>query len=159
MWAVYALGSAVFAALTTILAKIGIEAVPSNLGTAIRTLVVLALAWGMVFLTGEQQALSGISRKSLFFLVLSGLATGASWLCYYQALQLGPVSKVAPIDKLSVLFTLIFAFPCCMRPPAPSPSWGRCSSRRARWSWSFSLVFCKKEPLSVWDRGSFAVCF
>ena len=110
MWWLFALGSAVFAALTSILAKIGIEGVNSNLATAIRTVVVVAMAWGMVFLTHAQDGLSDISRKSWLFLILSGLATGASWLCYYRALQLGEVSKVVPIDKLSVLITLALAF-------------------------------------------------
>lgn len=110
MWAVLAFLSAVFAALTSILAKIGIGGVNSNLATAIRTSVVLALAWGMVFLTGAQNGISEISRKSWLFLVLSGLATGASWLCYYRALQIGEASKVVPIDKLSVAITLILAF-------------------------------------------------
>lgn len=104
------MGSAVFAALTSILAKIGIEGVNSNLATAIRTVVVVAMAWGMVFLTHAQDGLASISRKSWLFLILSGLATGASWLCYYRALQLGEVSKVVPIDKLSVLITLALAF-------------------------------------------------
>jgi len=104
------LGSAVFAALTSILAKIGIEGVNSNLATAIRTVVVVAMAWGMVFLTHAQDGLASISRKSWLFLILSGLATGASWLCYYRALQLGEVSKVVPIDKLSVLITLALVF-------------------------------------------------
>ena len=110
MWWLFALGSAVFAALTSILAKIGIEGVNSNLATAIRTVVVVAMAWGMVFLTHAQDGLASISRKSWLFLILSGLATGASWLCYYRALQLGEVSKVVPIDKLSVLVTLALAF-------------------------------------------------
>ena len=110
MWWLFALGSAVFAALTSILAKIGIEGVNSNLVTAIRTVVVVAMAWGMVFLTHAQDGLASISRKSWLFLILSGLATGASWLCYYRALQLGEVSKVVPIDKLSVLITLALAF-------------------------------------------------
>ena len=110
MWWLFALGSAVFAALTSILAKIGIEGVNSNLATAIRTMVVVAMAWGMVFLTHAQDGLASISRKSWLFLILSGLATGASWLCYYRALQLGEVSKVVPIDKLSVLITLALAF-------------------------------------------------
>lgn len=110
MWFVFALASAGFAALTSILAKIGIEGVNSNLATAIRTLVVLAMAWGMVFLTGSQGGITAISRKSWLFLILSGLATGASWLCYYRALQIGAVSKVVPIDKLSVVITLILAF-------------------------------------------------
>lgn len=110
MWMVYALGSAVFAALTSILAKIGIDGVNSNLATALRTVVVLAMAWGMVFLTDAQGGISAISRKSWVFLILSGLATGASWLCYYKALQMGEASKVVPIDKLSVVFTLILAF-------------------------------------------------
>ena len=110
MWLVFAVGSAVFAALTSILAKIGIEGVNSNLATAIRTVVVVAMAWGMVFLTHAQDGLAGISRKSWLFLILSGLATGASWLCYYTALQMGEVSKVAPIDKLSVLITLAMGF-------------------------------------------------
>ena len=110
MWLVFAVGSAVFAALTSILAKIGIEGVNSNLATAIRTVVVVAMAWGMVFLTHAQDGLASISRKSWLFLILSGLATGASWLCYYRALQLGEVSKVVPIDKLSVLITLALAF-------------------------------------------------
>lgn len=104
------MGSAVFAALTSILAKIGIEGVNSNLATAIRTVVVVAMAWGMVFLTHAQDGLASISRKSWLFLILSGLATGASWLCYYRALQLGEVSKVVPIDKMSVLITLALAF-------------------------------------------------
>lgn len=110
MWFVYALLSAVFAALTSILAKVGIEGVNSNLATALRTAVVLVMAWGMVFLTDAQGGLWAISRKSWIFLILSGLATGASWLCYYRALQIGEVSKVVPIDKLSVVITLVLAF-------------------------------------------------
>lgn len=110
MWFVLALLSAVFAALTSILAKVGIDGVNSNLATAIRTFVVLAMAWGMVFLTHAQSGLPDISRKSWLFLILSGLATGASWLCYYKALQIGEASKVVPIDKLSVVITLIMAF-------------------------------------------------
>jgi len=109
MWAVFALLSAIFAALTSILAKVGIEGVNSNLATALRTFVVLAMAWGMVFLTDAQHGILNISRKSWLFLILSGLATGASWLCYYKALQLGEASKVVPIDKLSVVITLILA--------------------------------------------------
>ena len=110
MWLVLALLSSVFAALTTILAKVGIEGVNSNLATAIRTAVVLIMSWGMVFLTSAQQGLGQITRKSWLFLILSGLATGASWLCYYKALQMGDASRVVPIDKLSVVFTLILAF-------------------------------------------------
>lgn len=110
MWFIFALLSAVFAALTSILAKIGIDGVNSNLATAIRTMVVVAMAWGMVFLTNAQTGLNEISKKSWIFLILSGLATGASWLCYYKALQMGEASKVVPIDKLSVVFTLILAF-------------------------------------------------
>lgn len=110
MWFVFALLSAVFAALTSILAKIGIEGVSSNLATAIRTVVVLVMSWGMVFLTNTQGSITGISRKSWLFLILSGLATGASWLCYYRALQIGDASKVVPIDKLSVVITLVLAF-------------------------------------------------
>ena len=110
MWFVLALGSAVFAALTSILAKVGIDGVNSNLATAIRTAVVLIMAWGMVFLTDAQGGLGGISRKSWLFLILSGLATGASWLCYYRALQIGEASKVVPVDKLSVVITLVLAF-------------------------------------------------
>ena len=107
MWFIFALLSAVFAALTSILAKIGIYGVNSNLATAIRTIVVLVMAWGMVFLTNAQNTITGISSKSWLFLILSGLATGASWLCYYYALQIGDVSKVVPIDKLSVIITLL----------------------------------------------------
>ncbi len=110
MWFILALLSAIFAALTSILAKVGIEGVGSNLATAIRTFVVLIMAWGMVFLTGQQSGISGISQKSWIFLILSGLATGASWLCYYKALQIGEASKVVPVDKLSVVITLILAF-------------------------------------------------
>jgi transporter family protein len=110
MWIVFAVLSAVFAALTSILAKIGIDGVNSNLATAIRTVVVVIMAWGMVFLTHAQSGLTEISKKSWLFLILSGLATGASWLCYYKALQTGEVSKVVPIDKLSVVITLILAF-------------------------------------------------
>jgi transporter family protein len=110
MWFLFALLSAVFAALTSILAKIGIDGVGSNLATAIRTVVVVIMAWGMVFLTNSQGGIFDISRKSWFFLILSGLATGASWLCYYKALQIGDVSKVVPIDKLSVVITLVLAF-------------------------------------------------
>lgn len=110
MWLILALLSAIFAALTSILAKIGIDGVSSNLATAIRTMVVVIMAWGMVFLTHAQSGLGEISRKSWIFLILSGLATGASWLCYYRALQLGDASKVVPIDKLSVVFTLVLAF-------------------------------------------------
>ena len=110
MWAVFALLSAIFAALTSILAKVGIEGVNSNLATAIRTVVVVGMYWIMVFITNAQSGLTDISRKSWLFLVLSGLATGASWLCYYRALQLGEASKVVPIDKLSVVITLVLAF-------------------------------------------------
>ena len=110
MWFVFALLSAVFAALTSILAKVGIEGVNSNLATALRTFVVLAMAWGRVFITGTHNGITEISRKSWIFLILSGLATGASWLCYYKALQMGDASKVVPIDKLSVVITLILAF-------------------------------------------------
>ena len=110
MWFVLALLSAVFAALTSILAKVGIDGVNSNLATAIRTMVVLAMAWGMVFLTDSQGGIAQIGRKSWLFLILSGLATGASWLCYYRALQIGEASKVVPIDKLSVVITMILAF-------------------------------------------------
>lgn len=110
MWFVLALLSALFAALTSILAKVGIENVNSHLATAIRTVVVVGMAWGMVFLTHAQNGLSSINKRSWLFLILSGLATGASWLCYYKAIQIGDVSKVAPVDKLSVVLTLILAF-------------------------------------------------
>jgi transporter family protein len=110
MWAVYALLSAVFAALTSILAKIGIENVNSNLATAIRTVVVLVLAWGIVLATGKQSGIAGISHRSLLFLVLSGVATGLSWLCYYRALQVGEASKVIPVDKFSVVLGMVLAF-------------------------------------------------
>ena len=110
MWFILALLSAVFAALTSILAKIGIDGVNSNLATAIRTMVVVVMAWGMVFLTNAQSGLTEISKKSWIFLILSGLATGASWLCYYKALQIGEASKVVPVDKLSVVITLVLAF-------------------------------------------------
>lgn len=110
MWFLFAILSAVFAALTSILAKIGIEGVNSNLATAIRTVVVVIMSWGMVFLTNAQSGIAQISKKSWTFLILSGLATGASWLCYYRALQTGEASKVVPIDKLSVVITLILAF-------------------------------------------------
>lgn len=110
MWLILALLSAVFAALTSILAKIGIADVNSHLATAIRTLVVVAMAWGMVFLTNAQNGITEISKRSWLFLILSGLATGASWLCYYKALQMGQASKVVPIDKLSVVITLVLAF-------------------------------------------------
>lgn len=110
MWFIFAVLSSVFAALTSILAKVGIEGVNSNLATALRTSVVLLMAWGMVFITGTQSGISEIGRKSWLFLILSGVATGASWLCYYRALQLGEASKVVPIDKLSVVITLVLAF-------------------------------------------------
>lgn len=110
MWLLLAILSAVFAALTSILAKVGIDGVNSNLATAVRTVVVVIMAWGMVFLTHAQSGLTEISKKSWLFLILSGLATGASWLCYYKALQMGEASKVVPIDKLSVVITLILAF-------------------------------------------------
>lgn len=110
MWFWFALGSAVFAALTSILAKVGIKDAPSNLATAIRTIVVVAMAWGMVFVTHQQSGIRSISQKSWIFLILSGLATGVSWLCYYKALQTGDASKVVPIDKMSVVITLLLAF-------------------------------------------------
>jgi len=110
MWFVLALLSAVFAALTSILAKIGVDGVNSNLATAIRTVVVVIMAWGMVFITNAQKGISAISPKSWLFLILSGLATGLSWLCYYKALQIGDASKVVPVDKLSVVITLVLAF-------------------------------------------------
>ena len=110
MWFLFAILSALFAALTSILAKIGIEGVNSNLATAIRTVVVVIMSWGMVFLTNTQSGITEISKKSWIFLILSGLATGASWLCYYRALQIGEASKVVPVDKLSVVITLLLAF-------------------------------------------------
>ena len=110
MWFVFAILSCIFAALTSILAKIGIEGVNSNLATAVRTIVVVLMAWFMVFITGNQNGIVDISKKSWIFLILSGIATGASWLCYYKALQLGEVSKVVPIDKLSIVITIVLAF-------------------------------------------------
>ena len=110
MWAIFAILSAIFAALTSILAKVGIEGVNSNLATAVRTIVVVLMAWFMVFITGNQNGIVDISKKSWIFLILSGLATGASWLCYYKALQLGEASKVVPIDKLSIVITIVLAF-------------------------------------------------
>lgn len=110
MWFVFALLSAIFAALTSILAKVGIDGVNSNLATAIRTVVVVIMAWGMVFLTNTQGGIADIGKRSWIFLILSGVATGASWLCYYKALQIGEASKVVPIDKLSVVITLVLAF-------------------------------------------------
>lgn len=110
MWCIFAIGSSIFAALATLFAKVGISSVDSHLATAVRTVVVLIMAWGMVLLTGTAPGLSGIDRKGWLFLILSGAATGASWLCYYRALQLGEVSKVVPIDKLSVVITLVLAF-------------------------------------------------
>lgn len=110
MWAIFAILSAIFAALTSILAKVGIEGVNSNLATAVRTIVVVLMAWFMVFATGNQNGIVDISKKNWIFLILSGLATGVSWLCYYKALQLGEVSKVVPIDKLSIVITIILAF-------------------------------------------------
>ena len=110
MWFVLALLSAIFAALTSILAKVGIDGVNSNLATAIRTVVVVVMAWGMVFLTNAQGGIMDVSKRSWLFLILSGLATGASWLCYYKALQIGEASKVVPVDKLSVVITLVLAF-------------------------------------------------
>ena len=110
MWTIFAILSAIFAALTSILAKIGIEGVNSNLATAVRTIVVVLMAWFMVFITGNQNGIVDINKKSWIFLILSGLATGASWLCYYKALQLGEASKVVPIDKLSIVITIVLAF-------------------------------------------------
>ena len=110
MWFVFAILSSIFAALTSILAKIGIEGVNSNLATAVRTIVVVLMAWFMVFITGNQNGIVDISKKSWIFLILSGLATGSSWLCYYKALQLGEASKVVPIDKLSIVITIVLAF-------------------------------------------------
>lgn len=110
MWFVFAILSSIFAALTSILAKIGIEGVNSNLATAVRTIVVVFMAWFMVFITGNQNGIVDINKKSWIFLILSGLATGASWLCYYKALQLGEASKVVPIDKLSIVITIVLAF-------------------------------------------------
>ncbi len=110
MWLIYAIFAAIFAALTSILAKVGIEGVNSTLATAIRTVVVLVMSWGMVFISGAQNGISSISQKSWLFLVLSGLATGASWLCYYKAIQIGEVSKVVPIDKMSIVITFLLAF-------------------------------------------------
>ena len=124
MWFLLALLSSLFAAATSILAKVGIDGVNSTLATAIRTAVVLVMSWGMVFLTGAQAGIGGISRRSWLFLVLSGLATGASWLCYYRALQLGKVSQVAPIDKLSIVITLILAFVLLKEPASPRAVFG-----------------------------------
>ena len=110
MWLLFAFASSLFAALTSILTKIGIEGVNSNLATALRTMVVVIMACGMVFLTNSQGGIASISKKSWIFLILSGIATGISWLCYYRALQIGEASKVVPIDKLSVVITIILAF-------------------------------------------------
>ena len=115
MWFVLALLSAIFAALTSILTKVGIDGVNSNLATAIRTVVVVVMAWGMVFLTNAQGGIMDVSKRSWLFLILSGLATGASWLCYYKALQIGEASKVVPVDKLSVVITLVLAFCFCTK--------------------------------------------
>ena len=132
MWFAFALGSAVFAALTAILAKVGIEGVDSNLATAVRTLVVLVMAWAIVLVTGVQGGLASISAKSWVFLVLSGLATGASWLCYYRALQLGQASLVVPIDKLSLVITLVLAVVLLREQLTARVWWAPSSSRSAR---------------------------
>ena len=132
MWFAFALGSAVFAALTTIFAKVGIEGVDSNLATAVRTLVVLVMAWAIVLVTGVQGGLASISAKSWVFLVLSGLATGASWLCYYRALQLGQASLVVPIDKLSLVITLVLAVVLLREQLTARVWWAPSSSRSAR---------------------------
>lgn len=124
MWFLFALGSSIFAALTSILAKIGIEGVNSNLATAIRTFVVLLMSWGMVFITNTQGGIAEISRRSWLFLILSGIATGASWLCYYKALQIGEASKVIPIDKLSVVITMILAAVILHEQFTPKSIWG-----------------------------------
>ena len=124
MWLLLAVLSSVFAAATSLLAKVGIDGVDSTLATAIRTAVVLVMSWGMVFLTGAQADLGAIGRRSWLFLILSGLATGASWLCYYRALQLGKVSQVAPIDKLSIVITLILAFVLLKEPATPRAIFG-----------------------------------
>ena len=124
MWLLLALGASIFAALTSILAKIGIDGVNSNLATAIRTGVVLVMSWGMVFLTNAHSGIEDISRRSWIFLILSGLATGASWLCYYRALQLGDASKVVPIDKLSVVITMILAALILQEPFTPRSIFG-----------------------------------
>ena len=124
MWLLLALGASIFAALTSILAKIGIDGVNSNLATAIRTGVVLVMSWGMVFLTNAHSGIGEISRRSWIFLILSGLATGASWLCYYRALQLGDASKVVPIDKLSVVITMILAALVLQEPFTPKSIFG-----------------------------------
>ena len=124
MWLLLALGASIFAALTSILAKIGIDGVNSNLATAIRTGVVLVMSWGMVFLTNTHSGIEEISRRSWIFLILSGLATGASWLCYYRALQLGDASKVVPIDKLSVVITMILAALVLQEPFTPKSIFG-----------------------------------
>ncbi|MFG6331129.1 MAG: EamA family transporter [Lachnospiraceae bacterium] len=124
-WFLFAILSALFAALTSIFAKIGIDGVNSNLATAIRTVVVVVMSWGMVYLTNAQNGIAGISRKSWMFLILSGLATGASWLCYYRALQMGEASKVVPIDKLSVVITLVLAF-VILHEPFTAKSLGGC---------------------------------
>ena len=110
MWIVFALLSALFAALTSILAKIGIQGINSNLATAIRTIVVLVMSWGIVFVTGKHNDIASISHKNLLFLILSGAATGLSWLCYYRALQIGEASKVIPIDKFSLVIGMVMAF-------------------------------------------------
>ena len=132
MWFAFALGSAVFAALTAIFAKVGIEGVDSNLATAVRTLVVLVMAWAIVLVTGVQGGLASISAKSWVFLVLSGLATGASWLCYYRALQLGQASLVVPIDKLSLVITLVLAVVLLREQLTARVWWAPSSSRSAR---------------------------
>lgn len=118
MWFIFAFLSAVFAALTSILAKIGIEGISSNLATAIRTAVVLVMSWIIVFITGTQSQITGLSKKSWIFLILSGIATGLSWLCYFKALQIGDVSKVAPVDKFSVVITMVLAFIVLREAPA-----------------------------------------
>ena len=124
MWALFAFLSAIFAAMTSILAKMGMEGIDSNLGTAIRTVVVLVMAWAIVFITGKQQGIENITTKGWIFLVLSGLATGLSWLFYFRALQMGDASKVVPIDKFSVVLSMIFAFLILKEPAAPKTSLG-----------------------------------
>lgn len=141
MWWLFALLSAVFAALTSILAKVGIENVDSTLATAIRTVAVVGMSWLMVFITNTQSGISSISKKSWIFLILSGLATGASWLCYYKAIQMGDVSKVVPIDKLSVLFTLVLAFVFCTRNSTQNRLSAQFSSLPAHWLWYYKVNF------------------